>query len=283
MVPAPHAMKGEVPVAYVVARDPGAPPDEEAVKRFFLERGAPYAHPRRVFFLDRLPLGGTGKLDRTALKRQAAAAAAHRVAAMSAHLRVDKSPFHRLLGLELVRAEDGDVEMRLPWRDELGRADGSDWFHGGVISALIDIAGDYAVASKLGRGVPTIDLRVDYLRPARRGELRAVARAVKVGPHASAWPTWSCATPTERWWPSAAAPTPPSTPASSAPRVADARSPDPPRRRETVPARGRERSSTYPRSLATNPLIALGSVPGTKAPRATERSCRTRESVGALR
>jgi uncharacterized protein (TIGR00369 family) len=100
---------------------------------------------------------------------------------MSGHLRVDKSPFNRLLGVELVRAEDGTVEMRLPWRDELGRADDSDWFHGGVISALIDIAGDYAVASKLGRGVPTIDLRVDYLRPARRGELRAVARTVKLG------------------------------------------------------------------------------------------------------
>jgi uncharacterized protein (TIGR00369 family) len=94
---------------------------------------------------------------------------------------VDASPFHRLLGLEMVRAADGEVEMRLAWRDELGRADGSDWFHGGVLSALIDIAGDYAIASKLGRGVPTIDLRVDYLRPARRGELRAVARAVKVG------------------------------------------------------------------------------------------------------
>jgi uncharacterized protein (TIGR00369 family) len=100
---------------------------------------------------------------------------------MSAHLQVDKSPFHRLIGLELVRAQDGDVEMRLPWRDELGRADGSDWFHGGVLSALIDIAGDYAIASRLGRGVPTIDLRVDYLRPARRGNLRALARAVKVG------------------------------------------------------------------------------------------------------
>jgi uncharacterized protein (TIGR00369 family) len=100
---------------------------------------------------------------------------------MSAHLRVDASPFHRLLGLQMVRAEDGVVEMRLPWRDELGRADDSDWYHGGVISALIDIAGDYAIASKLGRGVPTIDLRVDYLRPARRGELRALARAVKVG------------------------------------------------------------------------------------------------------
>jgi uncharacterized protein (TIGR00369 family) len=97
------------------------------------------------------------------------------------HLRADRSPFHRLLGLELVRAEDGVVEIRLPWRDDLGRADDSDWYHGGVLSALIDIAGDYAVASKLGRGVPTIDLRVDYLRPARRGELRATARAVKVG------------------------------------------------------------------------------------------------------
>jgi acyl-CoA synthetase (AMP-forming)/AMP-acid ligase II len=48
-------------------------PAEEEVKRFFLERGAPYAHPRRVFFLDQLPLGGTGKLDRSALKRRAAA------------------------------------------------------------------------------------------------------------------------------------------------------------------------------------------------------------------
>jgi acyl-coenzyme A synthetase/AMP-(fatty) acid ligase len=72
VVPAPHATKGEAPVAYVVARDPAAPPDEDEVKRFFLERGAPYAHPRRVFFLEKLPLGGTGKLDRTALKRLAA-------------------------------------------------------------------------------------------------------------------------------------------------------------------------------------------------------------------
>jgi len=72
VVPAPHRTKGWVPVAYVVARDAAGPPGEEEVKRFFLERGAPYAHPRRVVFLDRLPLGGTGKLDRTALKRLAA-------------------------------------------------------------------------------------------------------------------------------------------------------------------------------------------------------------------
>jgi uncharacterized protein (TIGR00369 family) len=96
-------------------------------------------------------------------------------------LRVDTSPFHRLIGLELVRADQGEVELRLAWREEFRREDGSDWYHGGIISALIDIAGDFAIASKLGRWVPTIDLRVDYLRPAREGALVALARAVKVG------------------------------------------------------------------------------------------------------
>jgi len=96
-------------------------------------------------------------------------------------LSVEHSPFHRLLGLELVRAQDGDVEMRLPWREEFRRADDSEWYHGGIISALVDIAGDYAIASRLGRWVATIDLRVDYLRPALQGELTALAHAVKVG------------------------------------------------------------------------------------------------------
>jgi uncharacterized protein (TIGR00369 family) len=49
------------------------------------------------------------------------------------------------------------------------------------LSALIDIAGDYAVWSKFGVGVPTIDLRIDYLRPARAGNLSAVGRVVKAG------------------------------------------------------------------------------------------------------
>lgn len=92
-----------------------------------------------------------------------------------------RSPFHRLIGLVLLRAADGEAELRLPWRPEFRREEGSDWYHGGVISAIIDIAGDYAIASRLGRWVPTIDLRVDYLRPALEGDLTAVARAVKIG------------------------------------------------------------------------------------------------------
>lgn len=70
VVPAPHGTKGVVPVAFVVEREKGRS-SEEDVKRFFLEHGAPYAHPRRVVFLDALPLGGTGKLDRSALRARA--------------------------------------------------------------------------------------------------------------------------------------------------------------------------------------------------------------------
>jgi uncharacterized protein (TIGR00369 family) len=96
-------------------------------------------------------------------------------------LGVDHSPFMRFLGLQVVRSEKGRVEIRLPFRDEFLRQDGSDWLHGGVVSALIDIVGDYAVITEVGVGVPTIDLRVDYLRPARRGPLTATGQTVRVG------------------------------------------------------------------------------------------------------
>jgi uncharacterized protein (TIGR00369 family) len=94
---------------------------------------------------------------------------------------IDSSPYERFLGVTLVRSEKGLVEMRLPFRDEFLREDGSDWYHGGVVSALIDIAGDYAIATETGEGVPTVDLRIDFLRPARRGDLMAISRTLRVG------------------------------------------------------------------------------------------------------
>jgi uncharacterized protein (TIGR00369 family) len=96
-------------------------------------------------------------------------------------MRLDDSPYQRWLGIVLERAGNGEVAIRLPFRDESLRADGSDWLHGGVISALIDIAGDYAIVTKTGLGVPTIDLRIDWLRPARQGDLVATGRVVKLG------------------------------------------------------------------------------------------------------
>ncbi len=74
VVPAPNALKAHVPVAFVVARA-GAGMDEDAVKRHALANGPAYAHPRRVFFVDALPLSGTNKIDRRALQGRAAAQA----------------------------------------------------------------------------------------------------------------------------------------------------------------------------------------------------------------
>lgn len=67
VVPAPHAVKGNVPVAFVVEhRRHGS--SEEELKSFFFEHGPAYAHPRRVLFVEALPLAGTGKLDRARLQ-----------------------------------------------------------------------------------------------------------------------------------------------------------------------------------------------------------------------
>ena len=96
-------------------------------------------------------------------------------------IRFSDSPFQRFLGIELLSAEPGAVEIRLPFREELRRTDGDDWLHGGVLSALVDIAGAYAVYTRTGGAAPTIDLRIDYLRPALRGDLVASGQAIKIG------------------------------------------------------------------------------------------------------
>jgi acyl-CoA synthetase (AMP-forming)/AMP-acid ligase II len=67
VVPAAHPVKGQAPVAWVVLK-PGVAATEDELRQHFLANGPAYAHPRRVFFLDALPVSGTNKLDRSALQ-----------------------------------------------------------------------------------------------------------------------------------------------------------------------------------------------------------------------
>ena len=71
VVPIRHPIKGAVPVAFVVQSGTGGTSAEE-LKEFYLNYGAPYAYPRRIYFLDSMPLGGTGKIDRAQLEKLAA-------------------------------------------------------------------------------------------------------------------------------------------------------------------------------------------------------------------
>jgi uncharacterized protein (TIGR00369 family) len=96
---------------------------------------------------------------------------------------LDVSPFNLFLGLTVVTAdpEKQEVTMRAPMRAEFERRPGSRQWHGGVIASVIDTAGDFAVGMMVGRGLPTVNFRVDYLKPAVDTALVAVSRVRRAG------------------------------------------------------------------------------------------------------
>lgn len=67
-----HDVKGEVPVAFVVANGDLS---ERALQEHAIQHGPAYGHPRRVICKSSLPLTGTGKVDRDALADEAEAVA----------------------------------------------------------------------------------------------------------------------------------------------------------------------------------------------------------------
>lgn len=84
-------------------------------------------------------------------------------------------PFNRCLGIKLVSLEPGVCRLAIPYRDDLVGDARRGALHGGVISALIDACGGFAVWSMGGikDRIATIDLRVDYLKPAPSKEIIA--------------------------------------------------------------------------------------------------------------
>ncbi len=74
VVPLPDELKAHKPVAFVVPH-PGTTVTEDDIKQFALANAPAYQHPRRVWFLDELPLAGTNKIDRKRLTERAMQAA----------------------------------------------------------------------------------------------------------------------------------------------------------------------------------------------------------------
>lgn len=94
-----------------------------------------------------------------------------------------ESPFQQLLGLRLEAFDLAaqTVTIRSIYGPNVERSTGTGQYHGGVIASLIDIAGDFALIAVLHHGVPTINFRVDYLRPAANSDLLAHARIRRAG------------------------------------------------------------------------------------------------------
>ena len=94
---------------------------------------------------------------------------------------IKRGPYHQWLGLNVEEVGTGTITLRATWREEWVVNPDKRYTHGGILAALVDLTADWAFVSSTGRGVPTVDLRVDYHRPAAPGDLRAVGKVIKFG------------------------------------------------------------------------------------------------------
>jgi uncharacterized protein (TIGR00369 family) len=94
-----------------------------------------------------------------------------------------RTPFIASLGGEIVEMGAGRVRMRLPYADRLVGDPDTGVVHGGVITALLDHACGIAIGSALKAPAPfvTLDLRIDYMKPARpRADILFEAECLKI-------------------------------------------------------------------------------------------------------
>jgi uncharacterized protein (TIGR00369 family) len=96
---------------------------------------------------------------------------------------LDRSPFIAFCGMRVteVDPERERIVIVMPMRPELERGPGTGQYHGGPIASLIDVAGDFALVIRTRGGLPTINFRVDYLRPATNTSLTATASVRRAG------------------------------------------------------------------------------------------------------
>ena len=86
-----------------------------------------------------------------------------------------------LLGAAITRVAPGEVEIELPFRDDLTQQHG--FFHAGVTSTIADSAGGYAAYSLFpaDASVLTTEFKINLLAPADGELLRATGRVIKPG------------------------------------------------------------------------------------------------------
>lgn len=91
---------------------------------------------------------------------------------------IESIPYSRALGMMLDRIEDGRATISMPYDARFVGDPETGVIHGGAVSALMDTCGGAAVMSHPTgpTGTATIDLRIDYMRPATPGQ-RITAQA----------------------------------------------------------------------------------------------------------
>jgi len=95
----------------------------------------------------------------------------------------DRSPFIGSLKLEILSSDPTaqEISVKMPMQPSMERRAGTKQFHGGPIASFVDVVGDFAIGMMVGGGVPTINIRIDYLKPAVGDALVGVARVRRHG------------------------------------------------------------------------------------------------------
>lgn len=94
---------------------------------------------------------------------------------------IDRSAFLSWLGLKVLSLGEDTIEVEATWRPEWVANPVVGQTQGGIHAALIDFAANLAMINKIGGPVLTIDLRVDYHRIAKKGNLIARGKVIKFG------------------------------------------------------------------------------------------------------
>jgi len=91
-------------------------------------------------------------------------------------------PFARVLGVEALPSEPGEVRARVAW--DADRCTSGDALHGGVVMALADTCGGACAFTNLpdgAIGTTTIESKTNFFRAVRSGHVEASARPLHVG------------------------------------------------------------------------------------------------------
>jgi 1,4-dihydroxy-2-naphthoyl-CoA hydrolase len=91
-------------------------------------------------------------------------------------------PFARVLGVEALPSEPGEVRARVEWQADRCTSGGA--LHGGVVMALADTCGGACAFANLpdgAAGTTTIESKTNFFRAVREGWVEALARPLHVG------------------------------------------------------------------------------------------------------
>ncbi len=94
---------------------------------------------------------------------------------------ISRGPFNKWLALTVLKSDKDGVEIKAAWREEWVVNVERRYTHGGILAAIVDVTADFAIAARIGRPVPTIDMRVDYHKAHLPGDITAKGRLVRLG------------------------------------------------------------------------------------------------------